>query len=451
MKRFLFALIACVCSCLVAAQTLYEMRFFDKVEGGVLNALFVKSDDKNCYVRCVDDKPNADGDYNYWHHNYFCQYQKNDDGNTIWFLPSPDKDSEYEVDVQYPAFSLAYSSNGEFESTMFFSYFDDEKESYNDFRECKMFSEINLLEKDDDYFLSYFNADEPMYASIINARRLLASQGQTVVEPVADVNVGGGSALLSAGPVFHFIAIAATNDATIGASVATDLSLVRKQFSSIASTIGMTFDEQIISGANFSKSNVESVIGSLNVSPSDVIVFVYSGHGFRFDDDTDEYPEMYLRYSGGLEGNDYLGVTDVYNRLIGKKANFTLMLTDCCNSKYGATRAEIEAATFQTRAVSSNTDVNKLKKLFSQSGSVRATAAKPGQYALCDASGGFLITSVLNNIQSQVSALSQNEPSWTTIMDNASSYVKKKTSNQIDEAGNDKEPQIVVRSVKIQK
>jgi hypothetical protein len=95
-------------------------------------------------------------------------------------------------------------------------------------------------------------------------------------------------------------------------------------------------------------------------------------------------------------------------------------------------------------------DINKLRALFvEESGTIRATAAKPGQYARCDASGGFMLTSILNNIKAQSSALNDNQPSWNTIVENASKAVAKKTSNIIDEAGNTEQPQVVVRSVKV--
>ena len=74
---------------------------------------------------------------------------------------------------------------------------------------------------------------------------------------------------------------------------------------------------------------------------------------------------------------------------------------------------------------------------------------RTGQYALCDKSGGFLLTSFLNNIKAQVSAISKDDPSWERIIENAKKAVAKKTSNQIDEAGNESEPQVVVRAIHI--
>ena len=52
------------------------------------------------------------------------------------------------------------------------------------------------------------------------------------------------------------------------------------------------------------------------------------------------------------------------------------------------------------------------------------------------------------NIHSQISAVSEKEPSWEKIVDNAREYVRRKTTG-FDETGKDRDPQIVVRSISI--
>ena len=193
-----------------------------------------------------------------------------------------------------------------------------------------------------------------------------------------------------------------------------------------------------------------NAIKGVKAAPNDVIVFFYSGHGFRFDDDKDDYPNMFLTYSnyGISSSNDYLGVSEAYNMLAKKKARLTIVLSDCCNAYYGATRQEIESSALASRGNNSY-DLKKLEKLFLySSGTLKVTAAKAGQVALCDARGGYLLTAFLNNIHSQISAVSDKDPSWEKIVDNAREYVRRKTTG-FDETGEDRDPQIVVRSISI--
>ncbi|MCQ2973478.1 MAG: caspase family protein [Bacteroidales bacterium] len=435
MKR-LFLLFFALCCCLVSnAQTLYEVKYYDKVDNENYIGLFVYNDDDDCYFRCITENADETGNQYYYESSYCVDYQTENGQKYIVFVSTDENE-----DVTFPTFVIEYSKSGDFGSTYVMFQDEDGEVDEETMSEADYFEEIDLNEQDDDYFEYFFDKNDPMLETIMGAKDIIKNQNTN------NTSVNNRNSDIT----MHFILTAATQDESIGESVKTDVKLVKTKFSSIAENLGINYEETIISDNNFCKENLVNSINNLSVNPNDIIVFIYSGHGFRFDDDTDEYPRMYLRYEGNLEGGDYMSTTDVYNQLVDKGAKLTLVFTDCCNSEYGATRDEIESAAFGTRASGGNTDIQKLKALFiDQSGSLRATAAKAGQYALCDASGGFLLTSIINNIQSQVSALSKEEPSWSKIIENASSYVKKKTSNQIDEAGNTQEPQIVVRSIKL--
>ncbi|MBP5706010.1 MAG: caspase family protein [Spirochaetales bacterium] len=281
-----------------------------------------------------------------------------------------------------------------------------------------------------------------MYDIILEACNLVKKQNEETETVVTNNNNNNNAVTM------HFIMAAATLDKTIGKSVKTDLNLAEPEFKRFAEQLKINYNEYIISDKNFNRDNILKAIKSIKPSPNDIIVFLYSGHGFRFDDDTDEYPNMFLTYKKDLNKNDYLGVSEVYNMLTAKKARMTIVLSDCCNSYYGATRREVDSSALTTRGLA-NYNLSKLEKLFiKSSGTIKITAAKAGQYALCDAKGGFLLTSFLNNIHSMVSAVSTQEPSWQTITDNAREYVKRKTTG-FDETGKDTDPQIVVKSVNV--
>jgi hypothetical protein len=289
-----------------------------------------------------------------------------------------------------------------------------------------------------------------MFKTIMRAKQQLSEQDNGNNSNDNNSNNNDYTPDSNAPITMHLLLVAATKDESIGESVTTDVNLVKKNFSGIAKKLGIAYKETIIAGDDFEKSNIQKAVSRLSVGSNDVVIFVYSGHGFRFDDDTDEHPRMYLTYDGDLNENTEISTTEIYNEITAKKARLTIFLTDCCNSKAGVQRAEVESVAFGTRAANNNVDINKLRALFvEESGTIRATAAKPGQYARCDASGGFMLTSILNNIKAQSSALNDKQPSWNTIVENASKAVAKKTSNIIDEAGNTEQPQVVVRSVKV--
>jgi len=445
MKKTMLTLVAMIIYIATSmAQTLYEVKYYDLDDKQTYKGLFFYTDDDNCFLRCVNKKNQ------YWERNYYCQYEKEDGAHYLYFLPQP---SESKDEPIFPAFCMAYSTNGEFETTtwaIFQDVYGEEELRDENMKEVDYFREVDLAEKDKQYFLQFYNEDETMFKTIMRAKQQLSEQDNGNNSNDNNSNNNDYTPDSNAPITMHLLLVAATKDESIGESVTTDVNLVKKNFSGIAKKLGIAYKETIIAGDDFEKSNIQKAVSRLSVGSNDVVIFVYSGHGFRFDDDTDEHPRMYLTYDGDLNENTEISTTEIYNEITAKKARLTIFLTDCCNSKAGVQRAEVESVAFGTRAANNNVDINKLRALFvEESGTIRATAAKPGQYARCDASGGFMLTSILNNIKAQSSALNDKQPSWNTIVENASKAVAKKTSNIIDEAGNTEQPQVVVRSVKV--
>lgn len=399
-------------------------------------------DDENCTLRCVNAKKGDE----YWECTYNCSFQKQGRTNFMIFSPVPAKGKE---DYAYPYFVWTWTKRDASDQSESPYVVYDLSEVGGKMKTAEYFEEIELTEMDEEYVSQFYDKDEEMYEIITEACSMVNTQ-DTESDSNIQENENAPEIDSNAPVTMHFIMAAATKDETIGESVETDLKLAEPEFKRFANQLKINYKEHIIAGNNFSKDNILKAINSVNASPNDIIVFFYSGHGFRFDDDTDDYPNMFLTYSEyGIESNkDYLGVSQVYNMLTKKKARLTIVLSDCCNSYYGATRQEVESSALASRGNNSY-DLKKIKQLFlNSSGSIKVTAAKAGQYALCDAKGGFLLTSFLNNIHSQVSAVSDKKPSWQQIVDNAREYVKRKTTG-FDETGKDRDPQIVVRSISI--
>ncbi len=446
MKKILFTIVAVLLCMAAKSQTLYEMKYYDIIDEDTYYGLFFFTDEDNCFLRCVTE-PDKNGKYYSWEYNYHCVFEKRDGINYIYFIPEQKKKKD---DPLIPSFCMGYSPKGDFESetwAIFQDLYDDEDEEIYDenMKEVDYFREIDLREKNEDFFLQFYDADEDMFKTIMAARKQLI--GQNVSQ---DEHSGSNNNASDGSVTMHLLMVAATQDESIGESVMTDVNLVKKNFSGIAKKLGIEYKETTIMGNSFKKANILNAVNRLNPGSNDIVVFVYSGHGFRFDDDKDAYPRMLLTYDSDLSENTELSTTELYKMIVDKKARLTIFLTDCCNSKAGVSRAEVESVAFGTRGTTNNVDIDKLYDLFiDESGTIRATAAKAGQYALCDASGGFMLTSILNNIKAQTSVLAKGSPSWQTIVENASKAVAKKTSNQIDEAGDETSPQIVVRAVKV--
>lgn len=137
----------------------------------------------------------------------------------------------------------------------------------------------------------------------------------------------------------YLIVVANTNDATVGKSAETDLKNVSGLFNSLANNLGISKVIPLyISGDGYSKSAVEAAMLALESqkpAPIDIVVFYFSGHGFRLAGDQSKYPRMSFRTAknkANKEVGDNILLEDVYKRIQALKPRVSLVLGDCCNA-----------------------------------------------------------------------------------------------------------------------
>lgn len=134
----------------------------------------------------------------------------------------------------------------------------------------------------------------------------------------------------------YLICVAATDDEIIGVTAKRDMNNITNLYSNLAKQIGIPFGLTEISGSNFSKENVEKAIMALQPTSKDIVIFYFSGHGFRFSSDFSRYPRMLFRTDSLQRREEInLGQEDVYERLIQKGAKVNLVISDCCNEDVG--------------------------------------------------------------------------------------------------------------------
>jgi hypothetical protein len=439
MKRIFLLMFVMFVTIAAKSQTLYYLEYHDNTDKKDYFGLWSYFDETETYLRCIPD----DEEGNIWDCLYTGGRVEKNGKSFVVYSPQPNEPVEEGVypyfvftednDIPYVVYRIADVGTGKM-------------------KKSKDFFELDLAQCDEEIISTFYDKDEEMYSLLLQAHKNAKEYEEQPQEVVSENNVENNAS--DGGDVtMHFIMVAATKDPSIGQSVETDLNLVYPEFQNYAKRLGIAFKSHLISGYDVSAENVTKEIQNLKVGKNDVVVFVYSGHGFRFDNDTDPYPRMLLTYDEltedyVVENQPYLAVSDVYDAITKKGARLTIVLSDCCNSSLGMDRPEIESNALAARG-SNNYDVEKLKKLFLlPSGAMKVTAAKAGQVALCDNKGGFLLTSFLNNLRKQISATTTVEPSWQTIVENSSAFVRKKTEG-FDEEGKSRDPQVVVRSINL--
>ncbi len=235
----------------------------------------------------------------------------------------------------------------------------------------------------------------------------------------------------SSNVTMHLIVVADVEDRNIGEAGKVDVLGIGKEFQAAANEVGITLKPTLIAGDSFSRTNVVNAINNLKPGSNDIVVFVYTGHGFRFDNDVDSYPRFSLTRNRQSPVENNLSATEVYDSLKRRGARLNITIVDACNSKIG-----IDKPNYNEGVVLKPSDAgisrSAVAALFLNTrGSILMAAASKGEYALSNTKiGGFFIHSFLDAFMYETSVANGSSPSWVTIFSNAKKYASDKTGNR---------------------
>lgn len=404
----------------MSAQTFYEVKYTDPDDDEVYVGLMIYYDDQNCKVRFVNDEMLSNDDVA--ESNYVQVIEGKKEKDDVGIMVYAPKDEGFPVLVWLWEEDDASDIN----EKPYLTFQPDDPETYF---EVTHFEEITLNDMNQQYVEQFFGEEEEEYQMLMNGIRQVKENGNSEIIPdTPEVTK----------PTFHLLLVANTEVSDIGVACKRDLNNLKGEFSAIAKVLGMNYDEQIVADDTYSKANVVKMVRGVKANPNDVLMFVYTGHGFRFDDQTDYYPNIDLRSSNYDDPQkSYIAMTDIYNELVNKGARLNIVLSDCCNTEAGIDAPMSNVNSLFSRS-NTNFDINKLQTLFlGSSGNIKATASSPGEMSWCGQNGGFFILSFLESLRSQISPLHQIAPSWDSLVGNAIVMAKgKSTSSSTTKAQN---------------
>ena len=409
MKKILLLSFVLVATVICRAQTFYELEFHAPDNNRFIG-LMIYNDDEHISMRLVDDEALEKNIY--YGVNYTCHIDEkagSDDVGVMVFVPDDD---------DYPSLLWYWERDDESdisEAPFIVSDFDDT----DSWIKADQFTEITLADMSHDYICQFYDESDPEYKKLMQGIQTVKNQE----ESISNVTAGTG------GPTMHLMVVANTDVSDIGEACAIDLRRIRSEFGGIAKVLGMTLNEQLIIGQNYSKQNMDLVLDNLSPSENDVVVFVYTGHGFRFKNQPDIYPCLDLSSSSYDNAKDnYMALSDVFRIIVKKSARLNIVLSDCCNSEIDMNQQMVLSNSLFSRS-NTNYDIKKLRSLFIQSkGDIIATAASPGEKAWCGENGGFFLLSFFENLRSQISVLNLDAPSWDKLIKNTIDSAAKKTA-----------------------
>jgi hypothetical protein len=258
------------------------------------------------------------------------------------------------------------------------------------------------LRREDDLVLFFYDMDSDFYGRL-HAMRASPPSANTRKE------------------VLYLITVVNTLDSTIGSSAGRDMGNMMRLFTRMAADMEMEMRVQKIMDQDFAKMSVEVALAKLRPSPIDIVVFYYSGHGFRYSNDASLYPRMSFRTKPHADlAKNNLSLEAVYKVLLRKKARVTLVLADCCNEDIGVPVPLAEEYIIM-KSSNRKPPLNKelCKKLFfpPKPISILVGAADKNQLAVCsDELGGYFTHSFTSELESEFYQSFSSASTWRSIL-----------------------------------
>jgi hypothetical protein len=216
----------------------------------------------------------------------------------------------------------------------------------------------------------------------------------------------------------HTIVVADTTDDSIGDSTAIDLFKMRREFKKVAQYTKMEHNLISISGQEVLPRNVLDSIEPLEFDQDDVVIFYYSGHGYRTESkEGNPWPNLYFSIVG--EGIDLSHIRDLLEE---KNPRFLIVMADVCNSFVPDDFAPPLISKLWINGTDEQIIEANYRSLFMETeGTLLISSSEVGEYSWGTNSGGLFTVAFLQNLQKTVK--SSDYPEWEMILDQTAQLI----------------------------
>lgn len=240
----------------------------------------------------------------------------------------------------------------------------------------------------------------------------------------------------------HLLIVADTLDKRIGKSAVIDIQKVMETFGSISKYLGIKMLPTILYGKTYGKTAVQEALAKLRAAtartPNDIIIFYYSGHGFRLPEAPREFPNLklknfivprppvfktvrdsltWVKKERDANISSKLNIEDIFRDIQKMGTRFNLVIGDCCNDDIFSVNVEGKRPS-KTKGSGIEWDEENIRSLFLSTTpmSVLFTAATAGEKATSKNDyGGFFTDFFKRSLENHCSKLRVNV-TWDLIL-----------------------------------
>jgi hypothetical protein len=219
----------------------------------------------------------------------------------------------------------------------------------------------------------------------------------------------GGIPHISEGATIHAVLVGDVHDPDIGPGDRKDLGLIKDLLNDVSKNTGMKLSMKVIDD-RIDRTKVMNAVKGVNPASDDMVIFYYTGHGYRMRSMKNQWPAMALQGPG----DETAGLDQywVFNELRRKRPRLLLVMADACNNYVSEGAVDTRLFLQSGREKADN-----YRKLFAESkGAIIASSSRPGQYSYSGDTGSQFTVAFLRTLRQ---ALSGERPTWDAVMKNA--------------------------------
>jgi len=200
----------------------------------------------------------------------------------------------------------------------------------------------------------------------------------------------------------HLLLFAATDDPTIREGCNANISMMKNLVGDAARN---GFATNIIekTGESFDKANLLTIIHQLNPSPSDIVLFHFTGHGKASQNPLPikkKCPELYVTKG---TSPDWTNVTekqlinahDIFETLSAKNPKLLLVFIEACATSQGTNGTRTGSST------ESQFRQNNIKELFEEKDALLILTCKPSELSYINIEGGLASKKAIETINTE--------------------------------------------------
>ncbi len=165
--------------------------------------------------------------------------------------------------------------------------------------------------------------------------------------------------------------------------------------------------------------DVLQAIKNLQPKPDDLVLFYFSGHGYRTPLNGDD-PWPNLDFPFEHKGICFKGIIELIKE---KKAGLSIILADCCNWKIPQQTAPPILKSHPSFVTSKQKRLNYRSLFCATSGVIAIASARAGKPSYCTIQGSFYTNSFLTSLQ-EVVGRQKSEVNWSAVFDGAYGEMK---------------------------